>query len=73
MTMKECCKTGDEKPQSKLQKVIKWTIWILVLGVLVTLSIIQFLTIDISANVKEYEGYKYFPRPFLLITYQIDY
>ncbi len=43
--MKDCCKTGDEKPPSNIKKVAKWTVWFILLAIVFTLSIIQIFNL----------------------------
>lgn len=39
--MKDCCKTGDEKPKNKTGKILTWLIYAVVIGLLVFIVINQ--------------------------------
>ena len=44
MIMKDCCKTGDDKPPSQLKKIATRTRWFVVLAIVFTATIIQLFS-----------------------------
>jgi hypothetical protein len=43
--MKDCCKTGDEKPPSRPKKLATRTLWFVVLAIVAALAVIQMFNL----------------------------